>query len=207
MNFAPANLRLVMTTAVGTGLAVLITLSFLLLGSGIAEAQEPPPNNSATGAPTISGTAQVRETTPAISSIAITGDTGDEDSSWDDDGIYGIGDRIEVTVTFSADVTVTGSPRLELDIGGTARPAEYEKAEGSKVVFGYTVIEGDADNDGIAISENRLTLNGGSIKDAADNAADLPHDALAAQNDHRVDGIRPTISRVDLVVHQYCNDG
>ena len=198
MNFAPANLRLVMTTAVGTGLAVLITLSFLLLGSGIAEAQEPPPNNSATGAPTISGTAQVRETTPAISSIAITGDTGDEDSSWDDDGIYGIGDRIEVTVTFSADVTVTGSPRLELDIGGTARPAEYEKAEGSKVVFGYTVIEGDADNDGIAISENRLTLNGGSIKDAADNAADLPHDALAAQNDHRVDGIRPTISRVDL---------
>ncbi len=203
MNFAPANQRLVMTTAVGTGLAVLITLSFLLLASGMAEAQEPPTNNSATGAPTISGTAQVRETTPAISSIAITGDTGDEDSSWDDDGIYGIGDRIEVTVTFSADVTVTGSPRLELDIGGTARPAEYERAEGSKVVFGYTVIEGDADNDGIAISENRLTLNGGSIKDAADNAADLPHDALAAQNDRRVDGIRPTISRVDL----HGNDG
>ena len=203
MNFAPANQRLVMTTAVGTGLAVLITLSFLLLASGMAEAQEPPTNNSATGAPTISGTAQVRETTPAISSIAITGDTGDEDSSWDDDGIYGIGDRIEVTVTFSADVTVTGSPRLELDIGGTARLAEYERAEGSKVVFGYTVIEGDADNDGIAISENRLTLNGGSIKDAADNAADLPHDALAAQNDRRVDGIRPTISRVDL----HGNDG
>ena len=69
---------------------------------------------------------------------------------------------------------------------------------GSKVVFSYTVAEGDSDSDGIAISENKLTLNGGSIKDAADNAADLTHDALAAQADHQVDGVRPTISLVAL---------
>ena len=142
--------------------------------------------------------AQTDTTAPTISSIAITNDTGDEDSIWDDDGVYGIGDRIRVTITFSENMTVTGSPRLELDIGGAAKPAEYESAEGNKVAFGYTVTEGDADNDGIAVGENKLTLNTGSIKDAADNAADLSHSALTAQNNHRVDGVRPTISRVAL---------
>ena len=140
--------------------------------------------------------AQADTTAPTISSIAITSDTGDENSFWDDDGVYGIGDRIRVTVTFSEDINVTGSPRLELDIGGAAEPAEYESAEGGKVVFGYTVVEGDADNDGIAIGADKLTLNGGSIKDTAGTAADLSHTALAVQIGHRVDGIRPTISNV-----------
>ena len=36
-------------------------------------------------------------------------------------GVYGIDDSIEVTVTFSEDVTVTGTPRLRVDIGGTAK--------------------------------------------------------------------------------------
>ena len=140
--------------------------------------------------------AQADTTAPTISSIAITSDTGDENSFWDDDGVYGIGDRIRVTVTFSEDINVTGSPRLELDIGGAAEPAEYESAEGGKVVFGYTVQEGDSDNDGLAIGADKLTLNGGSIKDTAGTAADLSHTALAVQIGHRVDGIRPTISDV-----------
>ena len=38
---------------------------------------------------------------------------------------------------------------------------------------------------------NRLTLNGGTIKDEADNAAELAHEALAPQAGHRVDGVRP----------------
>ena len=144
--------------------------------------------------------AQVDTTAPTISSIAITSDTGDIGNGLEDDGVYGIGDRIRVTVTFSEDINVTGSPRLELDIGGVSKPAEYESAEGSNVVFGYTVIEGDADDDGIAIGENKLAPNGGSIKDAANNEADLSHEVLAAQNDHRVDGIRPTISDIRLVI-------
>ena len=144
--------------------------------------------------------AQADTTAPTVWSVAITSDTGDRDIIvWDDDGVYGIGDRIRVTVTFSEDINVTGSPRLELDIGGVSTPAEYESDEGGKVVFGYTVVEGDADDDGIAIGENKLTPNGGSIKDAANNEADLSHEVLAAQNDHRVDGIRPIISDVRLV--------
>ena len=39
---------------------------------------------------------------PTVSSIAITSDPGDDDT-------YGVGDSIEVTVTFNEDVTITGS--------------------------------------------------------------------------------------------------
>ena len=144
--------------------------------------------------------AQADNTAPTISSLAITSDTGDDDTNFDDDGVYGIGDSIKVTATFSESVSVTGTPQLELDIGdGTGDAAEYESVAGSAVVFSYTVAEGDLDDDGIAIGANKLTLNSGSIKDAADNAANLSHDALSAQTEHKVDGVRPTISSVSLV--------
>ena len=142
--------------------------------------------------------AQTADTTaPTISSVAVTSDPDDDDSIYAllyDDGVYGIGDEIEVTVTFSENVTVTGSPRLELTIGSSAKNAAYKSAAGSKVVFGYTVASGDSDTDGISIAPDKLTLNGGTIKDAADNAANLSHSALSAQSGHKVDGIRPTIT-------------
>ena len=149
------------------------------------------------GPPPVS--AQADTTAPTISSVAITSDTGDNDSYFDDDGVYGIGDAIKVTVTFSENVTVTGAPQLELDIGGTAKSAGYDSVDGSAAVFSYTVTEGDSDDDGVAISADKLTLNGGAIKDASDNDADLSHDALSAQDSHKVDGVRPTISRVYFV--------
>ena len=159
-----------------------------------------PASVEATGTPA-GGTSQQNlgdTTAPTISSIAITSDTSDEDSLRDDDGIYGIGDRIEVTVTFDEDVTVTGSPQLELTIGSSGKNAAYKSTTDSMVVFSYTVAVGDSDTDGISIGGDKLTLNGGSIKDAADNPANLTHPALDAQNGHRVDGIRPTISSVSV---------
>ena len=134
------------------------------------------------GLPSVS--AQADTTDPTISSVVITST-----------GVYGIGDSIEVTVTFSEEVTVTGEPRLALDIGGSAKTAAYESVDGSAVVFSYTVAEGDSDTDGIAVGANKLTLNGGGIQDAAGNAATLAHDPLAAQTTHKVDGIRPRLTR------------
>ena len=142
--------------------------------------------------------AQVDATSPTISSIAITSDTADEDSILDDDGVYGIGDRIELTVTFSEEVSVTGSPQLEMEIGNTTKAAHYESVDGSAVVFSYTVLEGDEDNDGVSIGTSKLTLNGGIIQDATDNDADLTHDPLPSQDGHLVDGIRPTITKVNF---------
>ena len=145
---------------------------------------------------------QIADTTaPTISSIAVTSDPGYDDT-------YAIGDSIEVTVTFSEDVTVTGVPRLGLNMSRSGKAAEYNDTSGSTVVFSYTVAEGDSDDDGIAISSNRLTLNGGTIKDAADNDADLSHGALSAQEGHEVDGVRPRVSGFKMrAPNKYTFDG
>ena len=144
--------------------------------------------------------AQADTTAPTISSIAITSDTGDDNSYRRRDalGVYSIGDSIQITVTFNEDVSVTGAPQLELAIGSSNRTAEYESTDGSAAVFSYTVAEGDSDSDGIAVAANKLSLNGGSIKDAAGNDANLSHNALAAQDGHMVDGIRPTVSAISI---------
>ena len=144
--------------------------------------------------------AQADTTAPTISSIAITSDTGDDNSYRRRDalGVYSIGDSIQITVTFNEDVSVTGAPQLELAIGSSNRTAEYESTDGSAAVFSYTVAEGDSDSDGISVAANKLSLNGGSIKDAAGNDANLSHNALAAQDGHMVDGIRPTVSAISI---------
>ena len=110
-------------------------------------------------------------------------------------------------MTFSKDVTVTGTPKLDLNIGGSSKAAEYLKAEDGAVVFSYTVAEGDSATNGVAIDANRLRLNGGSIRDGVGNDADLSHDALAAQADHEVDGIRPRIALEFLGPNSYTTDG
>ena len=165
------------------------------------------------GLPSVS--AQTDTTAPTISSVAITSDPDENDadlgayesggpgrsspsSAWAS-GVYRIGDDVQVTVTFSENVTVTGSPQLELAIGSNNRTAVYKSKDGSAAAFSYTVAEGDSDDDGIAINASTLTLNGGSIKDAANNDADLLHNALAAQDGHEVDGVRPTLSRLYFV--------
>ena len=151
--------------------------------------------------------AQTDTTAPTVSSVAVTSDTGDNEVYLDDDGVYGIGDKIEVTVTFSENVTLTGAPQLELTIGSSARNAAYKSTTGSKVVFSYTVAVGDSDTDGISIGANKLSLNGGSIKDAAENDADLSHSAMSVQSGHKVDGIKPTITSAYFIGSSSDQDG
>ena len=125
---------------------------------------------------------------PTVSSIVFTSDPGDDDT-------YGIGDTIRATVTFSATVTVTGTPQLELNVGGTAKQADYASGSGSAaLVFSYIVAENDEDTDGVAIGANKLTRNGGTIKggDGTGPDATLTHDAVDADDGHQVDGVRPT---------------
>ena len=93
-------------------------------------------------------------------------------------------------------------------IGSTPKTVGYESTEGSAVVFSYTVAKGHWDNDGIAIAPNRLILDGGSIKDAADNDADLSHGSLTAQAGHEVDGVRPRVSGFNMrAPNAYTSDG
>ena len=99
-----------------------------------------------------------------------------------------------MTLTFSEAVTVVGTPRITLDIGGAHGAAEYSGAGTTpgELRFSYTVAAGDEDRDGIAVVANSLALNGGTIRAGATNAT-LTHAALQA-NDHKVDGVAPTVT-------------
>ena len=131
-----------------------------------------------------------------VSGIEFTSEPGD-------DGAYGIFDTVQATVTFSATVTVTGAPQLELDVGGTAKQADYASGSGSAdLVFRYIVAENDQDTDGLAIGADKLTLNEGTIKggDGTGPDATLTHNAEDADAAHQVDGVRPTFASAETSV-------
>ena len=52
---------------------------------------------------------------------------------------FKLGDQVTVEVTFTRAVTVTGSPRIGLDIGGVRRDATYRSGDGTvALLFDYT---------------------------------------------------------------------
>lgn len=83
-----------------------------------------------------------------------------------------------LTFTVNLDEAVTvntggGTPRIALDIGGVTRYATYASGSGSaNLTFSYSVQAGDFDADGIAAT-SPIELNGGTIRDAAGNDANL----------------------------------
>ena len=102
---------------------------------------------------------------------------------------YRRGDRIEVSVTFSAPVTVTGKPTIGLEVGTETRQAAYITRSAPHVlVFGYMVAADDTDDDGVAVPANGILLAGGTIVDELGGAVALGHDAVAADTAHKVDG-------------------
>ena len=173
------------------GVAAVVLVGFLLLWpAGLAQAQ--------------SGDSGIPDDIPSITGIEITSTSDDTRLTGDDDEntIYIKHDQVEVTVSFSRDVTVTGTPHLGLEIGGlnpylgvdpgaNTRYAEYESVSGSEVVFTYTVVASDLDLDGIGIAADALDLNGGTIQDEVGNAANPTHSAFSFTN-HLVVGFCPT---------------
>ncbi len=79
-------------------------------------------------------------------------------------GSYKAGQDLSFTANFSAAVTVTGTPYLPVNVGGSPVHANYASGSGgTALVFTYTVQAGDTDADGIA-SSSPLVLNSGTIK-------------------------------------------
>ena len=112
---------------------------------------------------------------------------------------FAAGDTVVVTVTFDAEVTVTGSPRIKLDIGGVERYAAFGSADGSVLRFRYVVQGGDEDADGLDIVADSLELNGGSIR-GGNAGAVLDHPTQAAPDTRRpVDGVVPMVKLVGSV--------
>ena len=130
---------------------------------------------------------------PAVAVVAFTSGPGDDDT-------YAIGDALQATVTFGEAVTVTGTPQIEMQVGGAPRTADYASGGGSTdLVFSYTVVEGDEDTDGVAVEAGTIALNGGTIQMGTTDAA-RTHEAEAANPAHKVDGIRPIFESAETSV-------
>lgn len=80
---------------------------------------------------------------------------------------------VPFAINMDETVVVTGSPRLQLDVGGVTRYAPYVSGSGTSTLnFAYPVVSPDFDRDGITLF-SPLDLNGGTIKDVNGNNANL----------------------------------
>ncbi|MBF0296465.1 MAG: DUF4347 domain-containing protein [Magnetococcales bacterium] len=135
---------------------------------------------------------------PSVSSVSIADGTRNTNTT------YRTGDTINVTANFSANVNVTGTPTLALDVGGTTRTASYASGSGSSaLVFSYTVVSTDTDTNGIDATANGITLGGATIRNTGDTAdATLTYN-LVNNTNAKVDGLVPTAgtpARADMNV-------
>ena len=145
--------------------------------------------------PAGSGTVDVTVTGPGGTTSTSSGDkftyvpapTVISASSTTASGVYAAGSMIPITVTFDEPVVVTGTPQLTLDAGSGAT-ATYTSGTGTATLtFNYTVAASQIAADLDYASTTALSLNGGTIKDAAGNAATLTlpatgTDGLATKN-------------------------
>lgn len=126
-------------------------------------------------------------TPPTISSIAISSNAGA-------DNTYKVGDVASVTVNFSENVSVTGSPRIAIS-GISGKYFTYSSgSDSTALIFNYTIGTGDTAALGIGISSNSIELNSGTLKDPSGNSATLTHTAVSVSASHKVDGTAPTLS-------------
>ena len=143
---------------------------------------------------------------PTVTSVEFTSNPGDDQT-------YGPGDVIQATLTFDQEVTVryAGSKRqaasLELEMNGETRTAYYERTEGKKVIFEYTVLPGDEAPVALKLPLNSLKLfsergrQDGSIRNSEGTDAVLDHNGILSTK-HRVDAVDPEFSSA-----QVSNDG
>ena len=139
---------------------------------------------------------KVDATTPTVQTIKVHSNPAA-------DGTYDTDEIIAVVYRFSEYVNVTGSPQLALDLDGTTVHATYVENQRALIEFKYKVKAGDQDANGFTVSADAIGLNGGTIKDAAGNDADLTHQAQSAGQAHQVDGetgdpdtTKPTVNSV-----------
>jgi subtilisin-like proprotein convertase family protein len=130
-------------------------------------------------------------------------------SSTTANGSYTVGAMINVSVTFSKAVNVTGTPLLALNSGGTA---SYVSGTGTATLsFLYTVGAGQNSTHLDATSSSALSLNGGTINDGSGTAAILTlptpgaAGSLSANTNIVIDTTAPTVVSysVDFGIESY----
>jgi hypothetical protein len=83
------------------------------------------------------------------------------------DGEYATGDTLNISVTFSETLTVTGSPLLPLETGNTDANATYVSGSGSPTLTFTYVIQANRGSPDLTVpSATSMALNGGTIVDS-----------------------------------------
>ena len=139
---------------------------------------------------------------PTVTSVEFTSNPGDDQT-------YGPYSTIQATLTFDQEVTVryVGSKRqaasLELEMNGETRTAYYERTDGNKVIFQYTVQPGDEEPVALKLPLNSLKLfsergrQDGSIRNSEGTDAVLDHNGILSTK-HRVDAVVPEFSSAQV---------
>ncbi|GEM_PF-4063809 len=90
------------------------------------------------------------------------------------DGTYGESAELIFQVIYEEVVSVTGTPKLNLNIGGTVVEASYFQGTGTNgIEFKYTITSGLNDSDGISLSSANINLDGGTIQNSEGTSAEL----------------------------------
>ncbi len=128
---------------------------------------------------------------PAVSSVAITSNPGT-------DKTYAIGESIVVTFTFDKNITLRGAAYIILDVGTSEKEADCTVGTPptKDLVCTHTVVEGELDDNGVSVQSDVSHLRRQFVGPLG-QPADTTHSGLAADSDHKIDGIRPTLSRAD----------
>ncbi|ETW09107.1 hypothetical protein, variant [Aphanomyces invadans] len=112
------------------------------------------PNPATPGSLSFNNNIVIRGSTPYVTDISFV----------TVNGTYTVNSVIQISVTFTTTVTVTGAPFLELATGTVRRRAAYIAAgPDTKLVFQYRVETGDVSNKLDYASTSALNLNGGTI--------------------------------------------
>lgn len=118
------------------------------------------------------------------------------------DGTFIVDDQIDIVVTFDEAITVTGTPKLILEMGNVDREAVFSSVSDKTATFVYTVQAGDSSSDLSYTSTSALSLSGGTIRDSVGNDATLTLPAPGAANSLSanaaivIDGVVPKVTNV-----------
>ncbi|GAB3572398.1 Ig-like domain-containing protein [Hymenobacter daeguensis] len=133
--------------------------------------------------------------TLAAASIAITSVSVPANST------YRTGQNLDFTVNFAAAVVVNtggGIPTLPLSLntGGTVAASYLSGSGTTALVFRYTVVSGNLDNDGVAVG-SALVLNGGTVQGSGGQTVLLTLNSVGSTTGVLVDGVAPTVTSIN----------
>lgn len=119
------------------------------------------------------------------------------------------GDVITITMDANEDLVQSGTPSLTLDIGGSAKTANFSTINSGNAEFIYTVESGDNDSDGIEITA--ITVDVNELEDAVGNDLNITFalpESLGVNVQTNMIATGGTITRDgDYLVHTFTSSG